>query len=385
MLPPTRATLPFCALWLSSAAGSARGYPALADTLPDTPPAYYATAFPEGILGKWLPSGTQAPQSVLGPLAYEFVSAGDGAFTAQRDPTTGDVWLTILEGGCLVSGWLTPRCPPARPPACPAFHACSRVFLTRPTPICCGRPNIQGARRQDAVLLWPLGGEHHRRHPGARQRAEPILRRKHDQKQRAVLLALGPAGHADAHERLPGLRLRLHPRRASPRRPRQRRADLSSIATGGARCVSTHAHLSCLTLRGGGTRAFLTLLLPVVRSTPGSETGRPGARDEADHPDAAPALLAVPDHRHVHAVPILPPRSLFRERIGRPAATVAAPPPPTGGLPPCRPAPGGARKGPTPPDDGLCNGGGGGGGGGGQPCVCGCGCGAELLPPQRHE
>ena len=43
-----------------------------------------------------MPSG--APQSILGPLAYEFLAAGVGAFSAQRDPATGDVWFTILDG-----------------------------------------------------------------------------------------------------------------------------------------------------------------------------------------------------------------------------------------------------------------------------------------------
>ena len=64
--------------------------------LKDSVPEFAETAFPEGILGKWMPSG--APQSILGPLAYEFLAAGVGAFSAQRDPATGDVWFTILDG-----------------------------------------------------------------------------------------------------------------------------------------------------------------------------------------------------------------------------------------------------------------------------------------------
>lgn len=59
-------------------------------------PSFFATTFPESVLGKWLPAAP--PQSVLGPLAYAFLSVGGGAFTALRDPATGDVWLTILEG-----------------------------------------------------------------------------------------------------------------------------------------------------------------------------------------------------------------------------------------------------------------------------------------------
>jgi len=53
------------------------------------------------VLGTWDPAAP--PQSVLGPLAYEFIMAGGGAFTAQRDTTTGDVWLTILAGQTFVS------------------------------------------------------------------------------------------------------------------------------------------------------------------------------------------------------------------------------------------------------------------------------------------
>ena len=66
------------------------------DDLRDAVPEFAQTDFPEGILGKWMPSG--APQSILGPLAYEFLAAGVGAFSAQRDPATGDVWFTILDG-----------------------------------------------------------------------------------------------------------------------------------------------------------------------------------------------------------------------------------------------------------------------------------------------
>lgn len=59
-------------------------------------PPFAHTAFPEGLFGAWVPKAP--PQSVLGPLAYEFITAWGGAFSAQRDPKTGDVWFTILEG-----------------------------------------------------------------------------------------------------------------------------------------------------------------------------------------------------------------------------------------------------------------------------------------------
>ena len=59
-------------------------------------PSFVSTPFPQGILGTWLPSAP--PQAILGPLAYDFVAAHDGAFSAQRDPRTGDVWFTVLAG-----------------------------------------------------------------------------------------------------------------------------------------------------------------------------------------------------------------------------------------------------------------------------------------------
>jgi hypothetical protein len=59
-------------------------------------PDFVSTPFPQGILGTWLPSAP--PQAILGPLAYDFVAAHDGAFSAQRDPRTGDVWFTVLAG-----------------------------------------------------------------------------------------------------------------------------------------------------------------------------------------------------------------------------------------------------------------------------------------------
>lgn len=78
----------------------ARGYPGMTAVSPasvgDALPDYVATPFPEGMLGTWNPAAP--PQSILGPLAYEFITAGGGAFSAQRDPATGDVWLTILAG-----------------------------------------------------------------------------------------------------------------------------------------------------------------------------------------------------------------------------------------------------------------------------------------------
>jgi hypothetical protein len=54
------------------------------------------TPFPEKIFGVWDP--TETPRSILGPLAYDFIDSHDGGFSAQRDPTTGDVWFTVLDG-----------------------------------------------------------------------------------------------------------------------------------------------------------------------------------------------------------------------------------------------------------------------------------------------
>ena len=59
-------------------------------------PEHLMTNFPEGLLGTWLPSAM--PQSILGPLAYEFLSVHAGAFSAQRDERTGDIFFTLLEG-----------------------------------------------------------------------------------------------------------------------------------------------------------------------------------------------------------------------------------------------------------------------------------------------
>lgn len=75
---------------------AAHAYP----TLKQETPAYAETIFPEGVFGVWTPS--QAPQSMLGPLAYYFINppatGQPGGFSAQRDPKTGDVWFAILQG-----------------------------------------------------------------------------------------------------------------------------------------------------------------------------------------------------------------------------------------------------------------------------------------------
>jgi hypothetical protein len=54
------------------------------------------TPFPEKILGQWTP--TETPQSILGPLAYDFINGAHGAISAFRDDKTGDVWWTLLDG-----------------------------------------------------------------------------------------------------------------------------------------------------------------------------------------------------------------------------------------------------------------------------------------------
>jgi hypothetical protein len=84
-LAATAAAYPGMKLESGGGGGGGGGLPELA-----------TTEFPEPILGTWLPAAP--PQSILGPLAYEFISAGLGAFSAQRDPATGDVWWTLLEG-----------------------------------------------------------------------------------------------------------------------------------------------------------------------------------------------------------------------------------------------------------------------------------------------
>lgn len=59
-------------------------------------PPYLHTTFPEMLIGTWVPDSM--PQSILGPVAYNFANSSGGAFTAQRDPSTGDVWMTLLQG-----------------------------------------------------------------------------------------------------------------------------------------------------------------------------------------------------------------------------------------------------------------------------------------------
>ena len=57
-------------------------------------PASYenTTAFPEAMMGVWTPKLGVTPQSILGPLSYEFLAGSAGGFQALRDPATGDVW-----------------------------------------------------------------------------------------------------------------------------------------------------------------------------------------------------------------------------------------------------------------------------------------------------
>ena len=73
-------------------------------------PRFANTTFPEGILGTWMSS--EAPQSVLGVLAYNFLNTHNGGFSAQRDAATGDIWFTVLT----VS---VPASPPLSPPGLP--------------------------------------------------------------------------------------------------------------------------------------------------------------------------------------------------------------------------------------------------------------------------
>jgi len=54
------------------------------------------TKFPEGIFGRWLP--VEPPKSILGPLAYEFLTFHDAGFSAFRHNETNDVWFTVLWG-----------------------------------------------------------------------------------------------------------------------------------------------------------------------------------------------------------------------------------------------------------------------------------------------
>ena len=56
------------------------------------------TTFPEGMLGIWTPKLGSTPQSILGPLSYEFLAGSAGGFQALRDESTGDVWFTLLMG-----------------------------------------------------------------------------------------------------------------------------------------------------------------------------------------------------------------------------------------------------------------------------------------------
>ena len=49
-------------------------------------------------MGVWTPKLGVTPQSILGPLSYEFLAGSAGGFQALRDPATGDVWFTLLLG-----------------------------------------------------------------------------------------------------------------------------------------------------------------------------------------------------------------------------------------------------------------------------------------------
>lgn len=60
------------------------------------------TPFAENILGTWMPKKGAPTKSILGPVAYNFLSSGPGklraGITALRDDETGDVWFTLLNG-----------------------------------------------------------------------------------------------------------------------------------------------------------------------------------------------------------------------------------------------------------------------------------------------